>query len=131
MTTELQTRISAIKAECEEILRLDGLATAGPWGINKYDDVICDAGIVAETFSAAIPMFPAIVVHTNARFIAHSRNVSHAMARVVLSALECLENQVNEPGWSGHMCDNDGMGCPACDLAEKRLESIAEQWEGK
>lgn len=124
MNADLQTRIAAIKAACEKVIELDELASAGPWlTIEGKQRVISDDG--GEVFRYGL------CSKNDCDLIAHYRNVSPAMSRVVLAALECLENQVNEPGWSGHMCDNDGMGCPACYIAEKCLESIAEQWEGK
>jgi hypothetical protein len=89
-----------IKAECEEILRLSEKANGGPWkaegnsvwGINH--DKIC------------------ISSPSDAPFIAHARNVSPAMARVVLATIRWFE-----------------------ELGEHRsvapLEHLANQWEGK
>jgi hypothetical protein len=97
---ELQQRIAAIKAECEEILRLSEKANGGSWkaegnsvwGINH--DKIC------------------ISSPSDAPFIAHARNVSPAMARVVLATIRWFE-----------------------ELGEHRsvapLEHLANQWEGK
>lgn len=85
MNAELQTRIAAIKAECEKVIELDKLATAGPWG---------------EIDGTMAP---------DAEFVIRARNVSPAMARVVLWSIRDAEMK----------CDNF------------LLRSIANQWEGK
>lgn len=102
MTTDLQTRIAAIKAECEEILRLSEKATAGPW--SPDEKFVDSAGRGPE-----IAMCNGYGRESNAAFIAHARNVSPAMARVVI---DCIR-------WFTNMED------------ESALEDIANQWEGK
>lgn len=122
MNSELQQRIAAIKAECIRVVELSENATVGPWK-NHLNWVTRGPQSVAKTLLKS--------KEYDASFIAHARNVSPAMARVVVAALECLERQVNEPDWNSHMCDNDGLGCRACELADEFLESIANQWEVK
>lgn len=106
MNSDLQTSIAAIKAECENVLRLSEKATAGPWeadGFAGCDSVrSADKTEVCYTSGRFIdePACP------DASFIAHARNVSPAMARVVLMMID------------------------ECQLRED-WESIANQWEGK
>lgn len=92
MTPDLQTRIAAIKAECEEIIRLDKVATAGPWGVID---------------SCMAP---------DAEFVIRARNVSPAMARIVLTTIQKLE-ECNMPHLQIRI--------------DQSLESIASKWEGK
>lgn len=98
MTTNLQTRIAAIKAECEEIIELSEKATAGKW----QEDT---AGVFTGGRDNPIVTTPR---YYDRAFIAHSRNVSPAMARVVL---ECIK-------W----CESSNTFA---------MERIANQWEGK
>lgn len=116
MTTDLQSRIAAIKAECEEILKLSEKATAGPWRVyeNMDNTPYCgdyraiDAG--RGYFSGGTGFgLNGFLSSQDARFIAHSRNVSPAMARVVI---DCIR-------WFTNMED------------ESALEDIANRWEGK
>lgn len=120
MNPELQQRIAAIKAECEEILRLSEKATAGPWSVSTNN----------TTEPGGQPLFPGVrdskgellldvfgfsdTVKADASFIAASRNVSPAMTRVVVIALDALEKSAH------YWVDN-----------KTALESIADQWEGK
>lgn len=105
MNPELQQRIAAIKAECEEILRLSEKANGGSWkaegnsvwGINH--DKIC------------------ISSPSDAPFIARARNVSPAMARVVLCALR---------QWDA----GPELGYVPQVVADVALETIADRWDG-
>lgn len=124
MNEIFQTRIAAIKAECEEIIRLSEKATQGDWHVEKGRDHVW----IGNKSSGSINLWE--IVHdkdiedfkdeaieqavNNARFIATSRNVSPAMARVVLIALDALEKSAH------YWIDN-----------KTALESIADQWEGK
>jgi hypothetical protein len=123
--TDLSASIAAIKAECEEILRLSEKATAGPWSVSTNN----------TTDPGGQPLFPGVrdskgellldvfgfsdTVKADASFIAASRNVSPAMARVVVGAINRWE--VLAPVWS--------TGSGLC--AQLALEEIANQWEGK
>ncbi len=91
MTTDLQARIAAIKAECEEILRLSEKATAGPWRA-AGNLVKCHDGFVADCYGGEE------MEEETARFIAASRNVSPAMARVVVATINRWEALA--PVWS-------------------------------
>lgn len=87
MTPELQTRISAIKAECERVIELSEKATAGPWNAEITP---------SNDFVMAGPRYICTLATLSGRgddfnFIAHSRNVSPAMARVVLWAIDQYE----------------------------------------
>lgn len=126
MNPELQARIAAIKAECEEILRLSEKATQGDWHVEKGRDHVW----IGNKSSGSVNLWE--IVHSkdiedfkdeaieqavnNARFIAHSRNVSPAMARVVLFTI----NQLIE-------CDLSHM---KHDM-ERALEMVVKRWEGK
>ena len=117
MNTELQQRIAAIKEECEEILRQEQLiAGPGKWEAQLDDTgkpcIMCDEYYVAEMTMLAPGNGKDCTMQENAAFIAHSRNVSPAMARVVLATIRWFE-----------------------ELGEHRsvapLEHLANQWEGK
>lgn len=117
MTTDLQSRIAAIKAECEEIIRLDKLATAGPWMPHSVSDEHSTFDFIID--DCECDASSAYIYDHNAHFIAHSRNVSPAMARVVMDTISRWEHMATE--WSSE----SGM------LAQIALEEIANQWEGK
>lgn len=110
MNPELEQRISAIKAACEEILRLSEKATAGPWS-PAGNLVKCRDGFVADCYGGEE------MEEETARFIAASRNVSPAMARVVLGVLERCNS----------LADERHHGRPYLAM----LEYIANQWECK
>lgn len=105
MNPELQQRISAIKAECEEILRQDKEIMAAPWhaDINYANDFVMSGKRYVCGLATMVGREPEF------RFIAHSRNVSPAMARVVLMCIQWCVSQ-------------DDTFC---------LEHIANHWEGK
>ena len=105
MTIDLQTRIAAIKAECEQIIFLSEKAHKAPWHakIEPNRELL----MVGQKVLLAAGEFARR--DDDIRFIAHSRNVSPAMARVVI---DCIR-------WFTNMED------------ESALEDIANQWEGK
>lgn len=118
MNPDLQQRISAIKAECEEILRKEQLiAGPGKWSVGRDDSgrpcVMRYEWYVAEMTEYSPGNGKECTMTENASFIAHARNVSPAMARVVLGALAEAEK----------MKDMEG--------GDMWLESIADQWDGK
>lgn len=102
MNTDLQTRIAAIKAECERVIELDKLASVAPWESLQLRRAIV-SGDCAEVMSDGMTS------RVDYDFIAQSRNVSPAMARVVLGSIQYAEME----------CDNFLLRC------------IANQWEGK
>ena len=114
MKPDLQQRIVAIKAECEEILKLSEKATPGPWEVladSRPWEVWDKAGqhqianlSPRRAFSSGMS-----TTKDNARFIAASRNVSPAMARVVVMVID----------------DGVAQG------DDVFLEIIADRWEGK
>lgn len=114
MSTNLQARIAAIKAKCEEMLRLSAKATAGPWFSNgRYIGTRFHKSYVGEARDENGNWCNTEKSNSDASFIAHARNVSPAMARVVLGTLAEAEK----------MKDMEG--------GDMWLESIANQWEGK
>ncbi len=64
---------------------------------------------------------------TDASFIALSRNLTPAVMQGFLIALEALEKMANDPSHNGHLCENDEMGCQACELAQETLARIINQ----
>lgn len=113
MTTDLQTRIAAIKAECKEIIRLEKSVVPNKWSIvpgsrgGLYDTMVVSGG--------TDPTFVLDGYRDDCAFIAHFRNVSPAMARVVVAAISYLETR----------CELGSR------LSGSALEDIANQWEGK
>lgn len=112
MLTDLQTRIAAIKAQCKKIIRLNENATPGPWSADE-DCVMSTHGIVGYSVNS----------DDEAEFIAHSRNVSPAMARVVVQLIEYVEAETE--------CADESCMCYDHKPAIAMLERIANQWEGK
>lgn len=110
MTTDLQTRIAAIKAECEEILKLSEKAHQAPWHTKTEPNR--ELLMVGQKVLLAAGDFARR--DDDIRFIAHARNVSPAMARVCLLAIKYAELQT----------DN-------LDAGSELLRHIAKQWEGK
>ena len=105
MNPELQQRISHIKAECEEILRLGEKATPGPMKAGTKGFTIGGLSYTPKNVGTLdIP-----VTELDLAFIAHSRNVSPAMARVVVMVID----------------DGVAQG------DDVFLEIIANQWEVK
>lgn len=105
MNPELQQRIAAIKAECEEILRLSEKATPGPW---RFVDSPSNQTVQGST-RPVCALATLSSRDDDFRFIAHARNVSPAMARVVMMTID------------------DGVA-QGDDIF---LEIIANRWEGK
>jgi len=113
MTQEQLQRIDAIKAECAKILRLEKAIVPNQWSVvpgrgnGLYDSMVVSGG--------SDPTFVIDGYRDDCVFIAHARNVSPAMARVALFAIEQFE-----------------IGANNGDFSDKcSLESIADQWEGK
>ena len=102
MNADLQTRIAAIKSQCEEILRLSGQFRDGPWG-SSGNIVKNDVGFVADCYGDED------AEEMRARFIAKSSNVSPQMAKVILGLINKFETQGRD----------------------SFLEFVANQWEGK
>src|SRR5574343_528046 len=108
MSTVLQTRLAAIKAKCEEMLRLSEKATQGDWHVEKGRDhvwignkCIISVNLWEIVHSEDIKDFKDEAIEqavNNARFIAHARNVSPAMARVVLGTLAEAEKMKDMEG---------------------------------
>lgn len=106
--TDLQTRIPSIKAECEEILRLSEKARPAPW----HAEVTPSNDFVMSGRAYVCSLATLTGREDDFRFIVHARNVSPAMARVVLVTIKNLEDLIKL-----------GAG-----IGEQYLESIAIQW---
>lgn len=136
MTTNLQTRIAAIKAECEEILRLDKTATPRGWicGCLANDDHPCNCTyILAEPYCGSIAEItvgngkpisdggndapPVEEAKSNLRLLVKARNVSPAMARVVIVTIRNIE----------YAMQIDKLRERATEAAEE----LVKQWEDK
>lgn len=120
MNADLQARIAAIRAECEKVIELN--AKLDPWKWKTRKQYIGDGHEVyplvgnkrkpediGEWSSVAACEHQDKKDFHNARFIAHSRNVSPAMARVIVMAIRYAE-------------DTDD---------KILLLGIANQWEGE
>lgn len=108
MNPDLQTSIAAIKAECEEILRLSEKATAGLWK-SHLNWVTRGPQSVAKTLLKS--------KEDDASFIAHARNVSPSMARVVVATIKNIEFALRIGKLS--------------DAALEAATELVKQWEGK
>lgn len=109
MNSDLQKRIAAIKAECEEMLRRDlEMGEPAEW-----------KPIVGQVIDRHNELIAQCDFSSTAAFIAHSRNISPKMARVVLGAIKMYETA------AAIWASPEGLA------AAMYLEEIANQWEGK
>lgn len=129
MSTELKTKLEAIKAGCRQTIALAEKATRGDWriwGMNVLADPVGNSN-----FDDAIPVcvtqmqVDGKLRAFNAHFIAHARNAAAKQAHALLTSIEALESMVFPEDY----CDNDGRGCMACEKAFQTLEAIARDWE--
>lgn len=111
MNTELKQRLDAIKAECKQIIALSEKAHQAPWHAKIEPNrellmfgqkVLLAAGDFARR-------------DDDIRFIAHARNVSPALARVVLCAIEQWEIMPEVEFIHHHVC-------------ESALKGLANEW---
>lgn len=94
MTTELQKKLSAIKAECQRAIERGEKATPGPW-------IVTPCGYRVFAKNSPDRMVPAICATNNrsrtsqagldTEFIAHSRTFSPAAAKGLLMMIEEAE----------------------------------------
>lgn len=126
--TNLSTRVSAIRAECEEVLRVENYATPGRWSndgqgpyINTYDKDgnLASSNSIAKCYPEDYPLN--IQMKRNADFITLSRTVCPKAARVTLAAIDADDWVLN-----GELTGKMLVG-----VARRRLQAIAEAWEGK
>ncbi len=116
MTTELQQRIAAIKAECEKVIQ-DDKPLLARHQLCGCVVCVCDCGVRCHGCgSNNCGKHPAGKI-PNPVYVA-SRNVSPAMARVVVAAI-------------GQWVVGPELGYVDQAVADGALQGIANQWEGK
>ncbi len=112
--TPLQTRIAAVRKDCQEVIRLGKGATAGEWRAGMYDFETTRVYGSSSCRIADVPSIPGEKA-IDARFIAHSRTVCPAAARVTLGELDY---------WEEHLAERRLFY-----FAEQRLTAICDNWE--
>ena len=126
MTTELKTELEKLKAACREVIELsenESLPPA-PWTVDTSTGVMDK-----QNYPVCYPLGSKEEEIASAAFIATSRTVTPALARIVLDDIEAWEViEKQEPEKPDHWCS-----CGQCSnnqsLAEDRLTAIVAQWK--
>lgn len=59
----------------------------------------------------------------------HDANkAAEAAFKSTIVAIDRLLPIIHKPYFDGHICDNDGRGCSACDKVEEALSEIISAW---
>lgn len=141
--TDMQSELVAFYADCEQRLAVCEAAGDGPWEVwpthwmggsdsRKYDGkntiwidspqgeimmIRPDAGRVTND------------TYAKAKSVAASRNQRPGEIRALVKLAKALEAMAYDPQYSmRHLCENDGMGCLACENAEAALREILADW---
>jgi hypothetical protein len=121
--TTLSDRIASIKKECEEIIKLSENATKGPWHEPSIYSGLRHLRRNVDWYNDYVPEDYSLPDEDAAIFIARSRNITPALAKGMLTAIEIIEDQ---PHARFCLMDNDHF----CDCwKDRKLTHLVYTYE--
>jgi len=91
----LTSKLARISALCREVIALDNEASAGPWKRSNGTDVRMATGARTIVAECAGDGCTSVCPNSNAAFIAATRTLTPALARVTLAVIEKLRYRGN------------------------------------